>query len=143
MPTLSEYQLVRTNRPDNLVAFACHPDMLWPPCIECVCTDAPQPPYLETVSDDDHFKEVPAAVAPYLSAAAAAPADVDDDVPAAAMDDDDDLLPIETCGDLPRPLWPLGDTDDDEDDDGYSYLPSLSSPSSADAFIILSDDDYK
>jgi len=144
MPTLSEYQLVRTNRPDNLIAFACHRDMLWPPYVECVCTDAPHPPYLEPVSDDDHFEEVPAAVAaaavaPYRGAA---PADVDDDdVPPAAMDDDDDLPPIETCGDLPRPLWPLGDTDDDEDDDGYSYLPSSSSQSSADAYIILSDDD--
>ena len=63
-------------------------------------------------------------MAPYLGAA---PADVDeDDVSPAAMDDDDDLPPIETCEDLPRPLWPLGDTDDDEDDDGYSYLPSSS-----------------
>jgi len=134
VPTLTEFDMISTNRPLELIVFACHPSMLWPP-VGCGCSDAPPPAYSDVSYDEYEDDETVAAVQRYDSIRA---------VGAAASDYRDDHQATDCAMDG------AAAASDDDDDDTESDLLSLSSSSAsssdddvaaADAYIVVSDDD--
>jgi len=56
VPMPDEYAAIAAMRPLNLLVFACHQTMLWPP-IRCGCSDTHPPAYsdicFDNTNDDD------------------------------------------------------------------------------------------